>query len=93
MRQFLYLVVANYDEETYPRKIFFQEREAMQWGKTEAKKVHEEYPQMEFALYKQEIARKGILKWVRSIIPDEEKISALKALKKQIENGSLTDKE
>ena len=61
-RQFFYLVVCDYDESTWPQKIFLQEHQAVQWGRREAAKARKGgFCNYEFSLYKQEIARSADL--------------------------------
>ena len=72
MRQFFFLVVCNYDECTFPEKIFLQEHEAVKWGRKEATRVLKEgFYNYEFVLYKQEIARTATLKRVKTLEPYE----------------------
>ena len=74
MRQFFYLVVCDYDESTYPQKIFLQEHEAIRWGKREATKAQKEgHYYHEFVLYKQEISRTATLKRIKTLTPYETK--------------------
>lgn len=69
-RQYFYLVVINYDESTYPQKIFLQEHEAITWGRREATKAQKRGDFMyEFVLFKQEIARTATLERVRTLEP------------------------
>lgn len=69
-RQYFYLVVINYDESTYPQKIFLQEHEAITWGRREATKAQKGGDSMyEFVLFKQEIARTATLERVRTLEP------------------------
>ena len=69
-RQYFYLVVCNYDESTYPKKIFLQEHEAITWGRREATKAQKRGDFMyEFVLFKQEIARTATLERVRTLEP------------------------
>jgi len=69
-RQYFYLVVCNYDESTYPQKIFLQEHEAVKWGRREATKAQKRGDSMyEFVLFKQEIARTATLTRVRTLEP------------------------
>lgn len=70
MRQFFYLVCINYDESTYPQKIFLQEQEAISWGRREATKALKEgYCNYEYVLYEQVISRTGLLRKVRPLLP------------------------
>lgn len=69
MRQFFYLVVCNFDENTLPRKVFLQESEAIRWGRREATK--DQGPNREYSLYKQEIARTATLSFVKTLKPFE----------------------
>ena len=72
-RQFFYLVVCNYDESTWPQKIFLQEHQAIQWGRRQATKARKEgFYCHEFDLYKQEIARSATLKFVKTLEPYKE---------------------
>ena len=69
-RQYFYLVVINYDESTYPQKIFLQEHEAITWGRREATKAQKRGDSMyEFVLFKQDIARTATLERVRTLEP------------------------
>lgn len=69
-RQYFYLVVCNYDESTYPEKIFLQEHEAITWGRREATKAQKRGDSMyEFVLFKQEIARTATLTRVKTLEP------------------------
>jgi hypothetical protein len=68
--QYFYLVVINYDESTYPKKIFLQENQAIQWGRRKATQLKYEGC-YEVALYKQEITRLGELKFVKNLEPYE----------------------
>lgn len=69
-RQYFYLVVCNYDESTYPKKIFLQEHEAITWGRREATKAQKRGDFMyEFVLFKQEIARTATLIRVKTLEP------------------------
>ena len=63
MRQYFYLVVCNYDESSYPEKIFLQEHDAIQWGRRQAAKTLLETgdSNYEYMLYKQEITRTGVI--------------------------------
>lgn len=70
MRQYFYLVCINYDESTYPQKIFLQEQEAITWGRREAtKSLKEGYCCHEYVLFKQEISRRGVLQRVKTLLP------------------------
>jgi hypothetical protein len=69
MRQFFYLVVVNYDECTFPQKVFLQELEATRWGRKEATKAEKEGALYEYVLYKQEITRTGKLERVKTLKP------------------------
>lgn len=76
-RQYFYLVVCNYDESTYPQKVFLQEHEAVTWGRREATKAQKRGDFMyEFVLFKQEIARTATLKRVRTLEPYNDSIVA-----------------
>lgn len=71
MRQF-YLVCVNYDESTYPQKIFLQEHEAITWGRRAATKNAVDpngNPMYEYVLFRQEIARMGMLERVKTLYP------------------------
>lgn len=69
-RQYFYLVVCNYDESTYPQKVFLQKHEAVTWGRREATKAQKRGDFMyEFVLFKQEIARTAILERVKTLKP------------------------
>ena len=72
MRQYFYLVVAHYDESTYPQKVFLQEHQAVQWGRKEATKASKTDPNWQYELYKQEIARTATLKFVKNLKPYKE---------------------
>lgn len=70
MRQFFYLVVENYDESTYPQKIFLQEYEAIQWGRRLATKLLKDgYGCREVALFRQQITRSGELEYIKTLLP------------------------
>ena len=71
MKQYFYLVVINYDESTYPKKIFLQEREAITWGRREATKnlLLTCDVNTQFVLYRQEITRNGELEKVKVLQP------------------------
>ena len=62
-RQYFYLVVCNYDECTYPEKIFLQELDAITWGRRQATKTLEETKDYNYiyVLYKQEITKTGVI--------------------------------
>lgn len=66
--QYFYLVVVNYDESTFPKKIFLQENQAIQWGRRKATQLFYE-GNYEVALYKQEITRMGTLQFVKTLEP------------------------
>lgn len=69
-RQYFYLVVCNYDEITYPRKVFLQEHEAITWGRKQATKALKRGDSIyEYVLFKQEIARTATLIRVRTLEP------------------------
>ena len=73
-RQYFYLVVCNYDESTYPQKVFLQEHEAITWGRREATKAQKRGDSMyEFVLFKQEIARTATLTRVKTLEPYKDK--------------------
>ena len=73
MRQFFYLVVANYDECTFPQKIFLQEYEAVRYGRTQATMaIKAGCLEYEYVLYKQEITRNGKLERVKTLEPYKE---------------------
>lgn len=83
-RQYFYLVVCNYDESTYPQKIFLQEHEATTWGRREATKAQKRGDSMyEFVLFKQEIARTATLERVRTLEPYSD--STIAKLKQPLE--------
>lgn len=63
MRQYFYLVVVNYDEATTPLKVFLQEHEAIRWGKRNAAN----FTNYTISLYKQEITRTGVLRFVKDL--------------------------
>lgn len=72
-RQFFYLVVINYDENTYPQKVFLQEHEAISWGRREATKSAKNGNSMyEYVLFKQEISRTATLMRVKTLTPYKE---------------------
>lgn len=81
-RQYFYLVVINYDESTYPQKIFLQEHEAITWGRREATKALKRGDSMyEYVLFKQEIARTSTLTRVKTLEPYKETVkSSVKSL-------------
>ena len=70
-RQYFYLVVCNYDESTFPHKIFLQEMEAIQWGRRQATKTLLETgnPNYQFSLLRQEITRSGKLEKIKTLNP------------------------
>ena len=70
-KQYFYLVVAKYDESSYPQKIFLQEHDAIRWGRREAanKLLETKDPNYEYILYKQEITRTGTLQRVKTLVP------------------------
>lgn len=68
--QYFYLVCINYDEQTWPQKIFMQEHQAVRWGRAEAtKNIAEGYLDYEYILCRQPITRKGKLEYVKSLEP------------------------
>lgn len=69
MRQYFYLVVVNYDESTYPQKIFLQQNEAITWGRREATKSMQKGDMYEYVLFKQEISRTSKLMRVKTLTP------------------------
>ena len=98
MRQYFYLVVVNYDEETCPQKIFLQEYEAIAYGRGKATEaVNEGRLMEEYVLFRQEINRNGILIRVGTlepyiakfkasdVNPSREGVEALSALNKQMQ--------
>ena len=79
MRQYFYLVCINYDECTFPKKIFLQEDEAITWGRREATKNAtdpEGNPMYEYVMYKQEISRTGMLTGGKTLYPYKAKKGA-----------------
>jgi len=70
MRQYFYLLMENYDESSYPLKIFLQKHEAIQWGRRLATKLLKEGNCCrEIVLYKQEITHSGQLEYVITLKP------------------------
>lgn len=71
MRQYFYLVVVRFDESCYPKKIFLQKHEAIQWGRREAAKnlLLTADPNTQYELYRQEINRTDTLERVKSLPP------------------------
>lgn len=70
-RQYFYLVVCDYDECTFPQKIFLQEHEAIQWGRRQATKTLLETGDSNytFKLFRQEINRTDTLEKVKYLKP------------------------
>lgn len=69
-RQYFYLVAVDYDECTFPQKIFFQEHEAIQWGRREATKtIQQGLFGYEYKLFRQEITRNGRLEKIKYLRP------------------------
>lgn len=74
-RQYFYLVASEYDECTFPNKIFLQEHEAVQWGRRQATIAQKEgWIGCEYTLYKQEITRTGTLHRVKTLEPYKEEV-------------------
>lgn len=73
-RQYFYLVAVDYDECTFPKKVFLQEHEAVQWGRRMATKQLKKTGDFNYhyVLYKQEIARTGELTRVKTLTPYNE---------------------
>lgn len=70
MRQYFYLIAVNYDESTYPKKVFLQESDAISYGRRLAGKYRDEGDDMhEVVLYKQVIARTAELTYVKTLRP------------------------
>ena len=66
--QYFYLIAVNYDESTYPQKIFLQEKQAIKYGRRLASKLQFEGC-YEVTLYKQPITTKGELEKVQTLLP------------------------
>ena len=80
MRQYFYLIAVNYDESTYPKKVFLQESDAISYGRRLAGKYCDDNDYMhEVVLYKQVIARTAELTYVKTLRPYPN--SALAAIK------------
>ena len=66
--QYFYLVVVNYDECTFPKKVFLQEEQAIQYGRRKATQLSSEGC-YEVALLRQPITRGGELEFVKNLEP------------------------
>ena len=69
--QFFYLVCFSYDETTTPKKVFLQKHEAITWGRRQATKLLKTDYNYTVSLYKQEIARRSVLEFVKDLKPYE----------------------
>lgn len=74
MRQYYYLVTYEYDEFSFPKKIFLQESEAVRWGRRQATMALKETgdENITYVLYRQEITRTGQLQRVKYLYPYKE---------------------
>ena len=66
MRQYFYLVL----HDSTVDKVFLQEHDAIRWGRQLATRN----PEYSVRLYKQEITRTGTLKFVKELIPYDNKV-------------------
>lgn len=56
MKQYFFLVVANYDESTFPKKIFFNQDQAENYAKKLAKELGNNY---DVSILRQEMCKSG----------------------------------
>ena len=67
---YFYLVVWNYDELTFVRKIFLNKKEAIKYGRAQATQAQlEGWIYAEYVLYRQPITKTGTLERVCTLEP------------------------